>query len=138
MSVQITINGENASEAISEFAVLSAAFTGSAPAAPVVDKPKTRSKATQKQEEPEIKTADSEPEIKQEAANSEPETKQEDPDPLQEVTVEDIRAKAGEVGQMGKKAEVKALLDKFGAKTVSTVPAEKRAEFLAALKALVE
>ncbi|MNV77917.1 hypothetical protein D3C71_1713800 [compost metagenome] len=55
-----------------------------------------------------------------------------------EVTVEDIRAKAAEVGQAGKKDEIKALLGDFKVKTISSVPAEKRAEFLAALEALVE
>jgi hypothetical protein len=52
-------------------------------------------------------------------------------------TVVELRAKAQEKGKTpeGKKA-IKALLDEFGSKSISDVPEEKRAAFLAALEAL--
>ncbi|MBO8164676.1 MAG: hypothetical protein H0Z34_13325 [Brevibacillus sp.] len=52
-------------------------------------------------------------------------------------SVVELRAKAQEKGKTpeGKKA-IKALLDEFGSKSISDVPEEKRAAFLAALGAL--
>lgn len=52
-------------------------------------------------------------------------------------TVVELRAKAQEKGETteGKKA-VKALLNEFGSKSISHVPEEKRAEFLARLEEL--
>ncbi|OMD93008.1 hypothetical protein BSK49_01085 [Paenibacillus odorifer] len=128
MPVQITINGENANEAIQEFAVLSAAFTGTVPVAPVAEKhvknkPQDALKPTETKQE--------------EEKSAEPVTETGAGGDF-EVTVEDIRAKAADVGQAGKKDEIKALLGEFKVKTISSVPAEKRAEFLAALEALVE
>ena|SRR5690606_160741 len=50
-------------------------------------------------------------------------------------SIEEIRAKAQALGA-GKKAEIKALLDEFGAKNLSTLPENRRAEFLARLEEL--
>ena len=50
-------------------------------------------------------------------------------------SIEKIRAKAQALGA-GKKAEIKALLDEFGAKNLSTLPENRRAEFLARLEEL--
>ncbi|MBT2288001.1 hypothetical protein J7E73_02420 [Paenibacillus albidus] len=124
MPVQITITGENAKEALQEIGGLAAALVGSA--APVADKTvKTKTQATSpKQEEEKPAELEKEPETTTSGDF--------------EVTVEDIRAKAAEVGQSGKKDEIKALLGEFKVKTISSVPAEKRADFLAALEALVE
>lgn len=66
-----------------------------------------------------------EKEIVKDVPESEPGPKQEEA-----PKVEDLRAKAAEKAKEGKKDEIKALLDEFGAKTVSAVPKAKRAEFL--------
>lgn len=129
MPVQITITGENAQEALREIGGLSAGLVGAA--APVVDKPARTAKAVTKP----VETKQEEP-VQTEVEPTQEKTGSTD-DPV-EVTVEDIRAKAAEVGQAGKKDEIKALLGEFKVKTISSVPAEKRAEFLAALEALVE
>lgn len=50
-------------------------------------------------------------------------------------SIEEIRAKAQALGTE-KKAEIKALLDEFGAKNLSTLPENRRAEFLARLEEL--
>lgn len=124
MPVQITITGENAKEALQEIGGLAFALVGAA--APVAEKPvKNKSQVAPT-------------ETKQKEENTtEPVTETSVGEDF-EVTVEDIRAKAAEVGQAGKKDEIKALLGEFMVKTISSVPAEKRAEFLAALEALVE
>lgn len=126
MPVQITITGENAKEALQEIGGLAFALVGAA--APVAEKPvKNKSQV-----------APTPTETKQKEENTaEPVTETSVGEGF-EVTVEDIRAKAAEVGQVGKKDEIKALLGEFKVKTISSVPAEKRAEFLAALEALVE
>jgi hypothetical protein len=49
-------------------------------------------------------------------------------------TVVELRAKAQEVGTSSEaKKAIKALLDKFEAKSISSIPEEKRADFLAEL-----
>lgn len=52
------------------------------------------------------------------------------------ITAESLRAKAAEVAKAGKQAQVKALLNEFGAANISTIPEEKRAAFYKALEAL--
>lgn len=129
MTVQITITGENAQEALREISGLSAGLVGAA--ALVVDKKaaKVVTKPVETKQEESVQT-EVEPTQEEQASGNDAD--------LMEVTVEDIRAKAAEVGQAGKKDEIKALLGEFKVKTISSVPAEKRAEFLAALEALVE
>lgn len=56
--------------------------------------------------------------------------------PAEPVTLEQLRAKAAEVAQAGKQAEVKALLLQFEAKSISTVLDDQRSAFLKALEAL--
>ncbi|MCZ8518863.1 hypothetical protein [Paenibacillus caseinilyticus] len=53
-----------------------------------------------------------------------------------EVTVEELRAKAAEVAKSGKQEKVKALLAKFDAKAVSSVPEDQRSAFYNELVAL--
>ncbi|MED0670617.1 hypothetical protein P4S95_10430 [Aneurinibacillus aneurinilyticus] len=146
MPVQIIVNGENATQAIQEFAILSAAFKGQVVSAsasvseepkaeelnseasvPASEEPKPRQRRTPKKDEaPKEAPATTQPE---------PEESQ-DSDKAEAVPdVVELRAKAKEKGSTaeGKKA-IKALLDKFGSKSISDVPEEKRAAFLAALE----
>lgn len=52
------------------------------------------------------------------------------------VTLEQLRAKATEKSQAGKQPEVKALLVKFEAKSISAIPEEQFGAFFKALEAL--
>jgi hypothetical protein len=52
------------------------------------------------------------------------------------VTLEQLRAKMAAKSQAGKGPECKALLVKFGASNLTSVPAEKYGELLAAVEAL--
>lgn len=135
MSVQIMINGDNAAEAIQEFATLSAAFTGQASAPVTATVEETKPRQPRKAAEPK----------KEEA--KEPETVKEDPQAEQEQepvgdavdipTVVDLRAKAQEKGKTPEaKKAIKALLDKFKSKSISDVPEDIRAEFMSELDAL--
>ena len=47
------------------------------------------------------------------------------------VTLEQVRAKLADLTRNGKRAEVKKLLDEFGANKLSEVPADKYAELMA-------
>lgn len=135
MPVTITINGENAAQAIEEFATLSASFIPGSAQAPVnatVEDPKQRQRRSATAKEPEEKSINVDKivkEIEEEAAAA----TQDDDIP----TVVDLRAKAQEVGQDAKKKpKIKALLDKYGSPNVSEVPEDKRAAFLADLESL--
>lgn len=123
MPVQITINGENAAEAIREFAVLSAAFTPG------------REEAAPAEEEKAQKPVNKKPKEEKPAPRPEPgeETTTEEPT----VTLVDIRAKAKEKGstQEGKDA-IKALLAKYGVRAVSNVPKKSWDDFFAGLDAI--
>ncbi|WP_160045557.1 hypothetical protein [Paenibacillus sp. USDA918EY] len=133
MPVQITINGENATQAIEEFATLSAAFSGQVVATPMVEEPKTRQRKSSatKKEDPEVKQQDEEEEGK-DAGGSDLTEDGEIP------SVVDLRAKAQEVGKSpeGKKA-VKALLNKFNSPSISDVPEDTRVAFMAELEKLL-
>lgn len=61
--------------------------------------------------------------------------KQESAKPENVPTVEEIRAKAQALG-VGKKSEIKALLDEFGVKNLSAIPEDHRAEFMSRLEEL--
>jgi len=135
MPVTITINGENAAQAIEEFATLSASFIPSSAQAPVtatLDEPKIRQRKP-KRDEPEEKPIDIEKiekEIEEEAGTA-------SQDDVEIPSVVDLRAKAQQVGQDSKKKpKIKALLDKYGSPNVSEVPEDKRAAFLADLEKL--
>ncbi len=93
--------------------------------------PRASKQTTIKPAKPDAKPAE------QEAA-SEPEEPQQDSDCTQDIPdVTALRAAAQEKGKTpeGKKA-IKALLVTFESNSISSIPEEKRAEFLAALEAL--
>jgi len=52
------------------------------------------------------------------------------------ITLEQLRAKMAAVSQAGKGPECKALLVKFGANNLTSVPAEKYSDLMAAVEAL--
>ncbi|MGG3278891.1 hypothetical protein [Paenibacillus solani] len=133
MPVQITINGDNAAQAIEEFATLSAAFGGTAaPAAPVKEevKPRQRKAHETKKEEKKV-------EADQDSATDEGATDTQSNEDEEIPTVVELRAKAQEVGKdPKKKPEIKRLLGKFESASISDVPEESRAAFMAELEAL--
>ncbi|BBH19796.1 hypothetical protein Back11_11410 [Paenibacillus baekrokdamisoli] len=140
MSVQIHINGETAAEAVKELSILASHFTGNsaAPIAAAVETAKPEKAARQTKP---AKQAEVEAPATQEAAENEKELDEAISDmPEGEgatiPTVEDLRANAAEVSKAGKQAGVKALLSAIGASSISTIPEDKRADFLAALEAL--
>ncbi|QRG66952.1 hypothetical protein [Brevibacillus choshinensis] len=153
MSVQININGENAAEAVKELSSLAAHFilvpvttpaiTATPAEAQQEEKPKRQRAAKQEDsaakqaaapaptpaEEPEEAQQDSENEKEPQA--SEP-PKEEPTPPASDIPdIVELRARAQEIGktEAGKKA-IKALLDKFGSKSLSDLPEEKRADFM--------
>lgn len=132
MPVQIHINGENAGEAIKELSVLASHLTGTAtpPAAPAAD-------TTPKADKPSRSSRTTKPEpAAKEETSADPEEKDESEE-SNAPTVVELRAKAQEVGTTPEaKKAIKALLDEFGAASVSVVPEEQRAAFLKALEGL--
>lgn len=114
MSIQIKITANSADEVVQLVQDLASVLPGMDPAA---IPPKT-----------EVSTLDTEPE------NPEPEI-QEKQKNIPDVV--DLRKVAQEKGKTpeGKKA-IKGLLQKYGCQSISAVPEEKRAEFLAELEAL--
>jgi hypothetical protein len=144
MHFTITINGEgeelaNALRALKSTMDGHPVSTGSVTASvdtKTTPAPKSRSKAAEKPKEPETEvepeqTVDPDPEP---AVEAELDLYEGDNGPL--ITVEELRAKAGEVAKSGKQAEVKALLTKFEAASISALPEDKRSEFMKALEAL--
>lgn len=126
MSVQITITGENAQEALREISGLSAGLVGAA--APVADKQAKTSKVTAKptepkKEEPKQPEAE-EPEVA--AAGS-------DEDIPDDVA---LRAAASKAANKAGKPAVKALLDQYEVANVTAVPKDQRMGFLKELEAL--
>ncbi|GEM_PF-3934572 len=142
MPVQIHITGDTAAEAIKEFAILSASFSGGIPA-PAAAEVKTAPKSSAttkpvKQPEP-----TPEPEKKPEPVKQpEPEPQ---PDPADdasaeppEPTLEELRAKASEVAKAKGAGAVKSLLEQFEPPNISSVPKEARGPFYVELEALLE
>lgn len=132
MPVTITINGENAAQAIEEFTTLSASFIPVSSKSVVEEsqKPRTR-KSTATPKEPEDKS--------DEAGEKEQEPEQESvlTGDVEAPTVVELRAKAQEVGQDAKKKpKIKELLNKYDSPNISEVPEDKRAAFMAELGAL--
>lgn len=100
------------------------------------EKPKRTSRAASKpepakQSDPEpANTSDDEP-------DQEPETTGGDEEETEVPSVVDLRAAAQEKGKTPEaKKAIKALLDKYGSKSISDVPEKKRAAFLAELNEL--
>lgn len=132
MPVQITINGDNAAQAIEEFATLSAAFGGSAaPSATVSEEPKQRTRKTNEVKKEEKKETPVKTATQDDEAGADGDTKE-----VEIPSVADLRAKALEVGKGPKKLEIKKLLEEFDCKAISDVPEEKRISFMAELEAL--
>ncbi|MNW51691.1 hypothetical protein D3C74_291830 [compost metagenome] len=130
MSVQIMINGENATQAIEEFATLSAAFVGQAPITAVTEEPKPRQRraaSITKKDEPT-------PESQVENTGTD---ESEQNEGVEIPSVVELRAKAQEVGQDAKKKpKIKELLNKYDSPNISEVPEDKRAAFMAELEDL--
>lgn len=130
MSVQIIINGENATEAIKELSTLAQSMGGSAPIAAVVEKVAPKSK---------VKPA-SETTAKDVTPAEKVETEEVEPDQAEEVEVitdVDLRAKAQEVGaDPANKPKIKALLNEYGVSNLTAVPNAQRAEFIKRLNAI--
>lgn len=133
MPVQITINGDNAAQAIEEFATLSAAFGGAAaPTATVLEEPKQRTRKTNEVKKEEQKEATVKAAAKDDEAGTDGDTEE-----MEIPTVVELRAKAQEVGKDAKKKPaIKELLGKFESASISDVPEEKRIAFMAELEAL--
>lgn len=137
MPVQIHINGETANEATKELRDLAAALLGKPSGAPAVEEPvKTdKPKPSRSTKKPEEETPAAEPE---KVAEPEPDKTDEPENDTDEggddenvPTVVELRAKAQEVGtSTDAKKAIKALLDKYGCKSISDVPEAKRADFL--------
>lgn len=142
MSIQIHINGENATEVIRELSVLASHLSPSAgtttpSSAPASEAPKTtRTRSTTKPTEVVKEEIDVDKITKEIAEEAGEESESDLIEDEIAVTVEELRAKAAEVSKSGKQAEVKALLTKFEAASISAVPEDKRSEFLKALEAL--
>ncbi|MGO4787001.1 hypothetical protein AB4124_06180 [Paenibacillus sp. 2KB_20] len=142
MPVQITINGDNAAQAIEEFATLSAAFGGpAAPSATVSEEPKSRQRKTSTVKKDESKNVDVGQKIDVDAIEKEIEEEAEDGRSTEEEeipSVVDLRAKAQEVGKdPKKKPAIKELLGKFESASISDVPEEKRIAFMEELENLL-
>lgn len=100
--------------------------------------------AQPEQKEPTEKTAESTPAT--DAADQKPtqetSTPESEPDkapsttPAPTVTLEQVRAKLAAISQSGKQSEVKKLLNDFGAKKLTDIPAEKYAELMAAAEGI--
>lgn len=59
-----------------------------------------------------------------------------DKEPAQIITLEQVRAKLAGLSQGGKQAEVKKLIQKFGASKLTEIPADKYAEVMEAAEAI--
>lgn len=133
MPVQITINGDNAAQAIEEFATLSAAFGGAAaPSTTVSEEPKQRTRKTNEVKKEQQKVTPDKTVTQDEEAGTDGDTEE-----VEIPTVVELRAKAQEVGKdPKKKPAIKELLGKFESASISDVPEESRTAFMAELEAL--
>lgn len=121
MSIQITITANSAGEIVQLVQDLASVLPGMDPA---TIPPKT-----------EVSTLDPEPKPDKE---SQPQIETKQPALFENVPdIVELRAKAQEKGKTpeGKKA-IKALLEKYGCQSISSIPEEKRASFLAELEEL--
>ncbi|MGO4543255.1 hypothetical protein AB4Z29_00455 [Paenibacillus sp. 2TAB23] len=128
MPVQITINGENATETLNELIALSSGFSNKHTASATIAAETIKQPRASRTNKP------VEPESKQEPIKEDPGPS--DDDIPSTYSVEDLRAKAAEVAKLGKQAKVKAILTQFDSASISAVPEDKRAEVYAALEAV--
>jgi len=144
MPVQITINGENAAEAIKELSTLAAGISNQSVSTltvgittqekPTNEKPVKARPKTEITKEPSRTTPESQNGLEVEPVDNDSDMTDE-PVP----TVVELRAKAQEIGKTpeGKKS-IKDLLVKFGSKSISDIPDDRRAAFLRALEELAD
>ena len=125
MSVTININGENATEVLHELRDLAAGLGGTV--TPVQEEKPESKPAKRSTEKKATKIEDVAEPVKESEDVSADKTTEDVP------TVEELRAKAQAVED---KAAVKALIKEFGAKNITTIPEDRRAEFLARLEEL--
>lgn len=141
MSVQIHINGDNAAEAIKEFAVLASHFVPVPGAPATADQPKADKPARGSRNATKPEPAKDEPEAKQEQSDqdppADPDTGSGDSDEPIPTDVE-LRAMASEIGKKGPEAKkaIKALLDQYGVPNITSVPDDQRVAFKAELEEL--
>jgi len=133
MPVTISINGTNAAEALEELSALAAGFGGAmvplkepVPGRIVEPESKPAKRTDAKKAEPKPEESAPETAVETEADTSD-KTAEDIP------AIEDIRAKAQTVKD---KAAVKALLEEFGAKNLTALAEDQRAEFMARLEEL--
>lgn len=126
--IEIKINAENASELKRDLSALLSLVDGVPVTAPAAvettkaaeEKPKRQKKQVIKQEE-----------VKQEEAKQ--------PDaPSDVISTSELLSKAKEKAEQSTEAKkaIKALISKFEVKNITSIPEEKRAEFMAELEAL--
>ncbi|ARF67245.1 hypothetical protein B7C51_04555 [Paenibacillus larvae subsp. pulvifaciens] len=128
MAIEIKINADNAVELKRDLGALLSLVDGTPAKTPAAvettkateEKPKRQKKQVAKQEE-----------TKQEEAK-------EPVAPSDVINIDDLISKARGISDQSPEARkaVKALIRKFGVTNISTIPEEKRAEFLAELEAL--
>ena len=146
MPVQITINGENAEQAIQELAVLSTGIIGkpaafvTAPETPKADKPTFKvPERIRTKPEPAKAPPTTPPDPKDEPADDALEADT-DVDAADEPIPTDVelRELARQIGSKGPegKAAIKALLSKYGVPNITAVPDNKRIAFKRDLEAL--
>ncbi len=133
--ITLTITAETADEFRFQFSGVSALVAGGITPAHVAADTKAPVSATPRTRKPTETVTPPEPEKQAEEDDQSPPEIDGEGD-TSVATLEQIRAKATEVSQAGKQPEVKALLLKFEAKSVSTIPEDKRSAFLKALEAL--
>lgn len=126
MSVTININGENATEVLHELRDLAAGLGGTV--TPVQEEKPESKPAKRPTEKKATKPIEDVAEPVKESEDVSTDKATEDV-----PTVEELRAKAQAVED---KAAVKALIKEFGAKNITTIPEDRRAEFLARLEEL--
>jgi len=148
MNITLNIEAGNPGELHEAVIGLAGILVGTVAPQPEPEKTKKSSKATtkpEKQPDPEPTKPAVESDTAEDAVGETPETTEtaveETPDTVTETeeipTVVELRAAAQTKGGTpeGKKA-IKALLDKFGSKSISDVPEDKRTAFLDGLSAL--
>lgn len=134
MQFTITISGEG-EELTPAVKALVAALAG-ADAEVKVEAPKTTKKRKEKENKAKAVETPTEPEEEKKEEEKKEEEKTEEAEVVEIITPETLRSKAAEVAKAGKRDEVKALLDEFGAKNVTSVAEDKRAEFMQRLEEL--
>lgn len=128
MKIEVNIQAPELVSAINNLANA----MGSAPVVAPVSEPKEDKKKATSKKTDKPKSDDKSAKTKETDKPKADEPKQETEIP----SVEDVRAKTAEAAKVGKKAEIKALLDDFGVNAVSKIPEDKRADYLTKLESL--